>query len=337
MNNKKINMDVLSDGTVLDHRYEIKRVVGRGGAGIVYCAYDKIEKTEIAIKELFPLNCCQRDQNQKDVFPSSKNAARQYQYYKDCFEKEVTLMSHYAGDCPNLLKIKKSFKENNTYYYVMEMLSGVTLSEFLRSSDDFLSEKVIINISLEVLNGLSFLHQKGYIHRDICCDNIFLTNEGGVKIIDYGSMSNIGRSEIGTVILRQDYAPPEQYHSQNICGPWTDIYSLGAVMYKSVTKRKVPQVARRLEMDALIPPIKINKQLSPQFSAAIMKALSLCAEDRFQTADEFSMVLADAPVLNIKSKKKKDFYYFAEKVERYIYIFILFLFIVVYCILSFFS
>lgn len=283
-------MNVLPSETLLHHRYIIKEVLGCGGTGIVYSAYDMIQDMEVAVKELFPHSCCMRDFNQKDICLYSHNANLQYQRFRDNFIKEAKLMADFSK-CPNLPILYDLFEENNTWYCTMELLKGITLKQYLSFNEVPLLEKDVFYIATKVLGTLSYMHQNNVIHRDICTDNIFLTESGGVLLIDLGSAISYMDIKSILVMIRKGYAPPEQYRADGVLGPWTDIYALGAVMYEALTQKRVPESIERQLEDKIIQPKFINRNITNNMNSAIMKALSLNVRNRFQTSEEFHKYL----------------------------------------------
>ena len=280
------HMDVLVSGILLHHRYKIKEILGRGGTGIVYSAYDMVQNMEVAVKELFPYGCCVRDFDQKSICPSSHNANLQYQHFRENFIREAKLMSDFSK-CPYIPALYDLFEENNTWYYAMELLKGITLRQYLRFCGYPLLEKDVFQIATKVLIILSYMHQKNIIHRDICTDNIFLTESGGALLIDLGSAISYTDTKSILLMIRKGYAPPEQYRADGFLGPWTDIYALGAVMYEALTQKKVPESVERQLEDKIIPPKLINRNITENMNSAILKALSLNEKKRFQTQEEF--------------------------------------------------
>lgn len=332
MGQKQDDFQALVPGTLLNHRYQVKSLLGRGGMGFVYSAYDQKTDTDIAIKELFPSACCQRIPGQKSAVLYSKNAVLQYQDYKNYFIQEAKIMAKLNG-CPNLVSLKDLFEENDTCYYTMELLKGKTLSQLLRSQQLLLLETDAVYIAKGVLNALTCLHQNGIIHRDICCQNIFITDTGVVKVIDFGASALISEQKSLSIILRPSYAPPEQYQSKGILGPWVDVYALGAVLYQIVTGRKVTESVDRVRKDDLVPPNQINNKLSGNFSSIIMKALELEPRKRFQTAEEFRKSLEFGNVRESVS----DQACISSKIKKYVFAIAGLVLLIAGCIVTLFA
>lgn len=332
MEQKQDDLQALAPGTLLNHRYQVKSLLGHGGMGFVYSAYDQLTDTDIAIKELFPSACCHRIPGQKNVALYSKNAVLQYQDYKNYFIQEAKIMAKLNG-CPNLVSLNDLFEENNTCYYIMELLIGKTLNQLLQSQQMLLSETEAVYIAKGVLNALTYLHQNGIIHRDICCDNIFITDAGVVKVIDFGASALFSEQKPLSIILRPSYAPPEQYQPKGKLGPWVDVYALGAALYQIVTGKKVTESINRVIKDDLIPPDQINNKLSGNFSSTIMKALDLDPRKRFQTAEEFRKSLEFGNVMESVS----DQACISSKIKKYVFAIAGLVLLIAGCIVTLFA
>lgn len=318
-----MNTNSLAPETLLHCRYKIGKVIGHGGTGIVYSAFDMIQNIEVAIKELFPSSCCTRERNQKYIYPYSNNAKMQYQRFKDSFIREAKLMSD-LSKCPNLPVLYDLFEENNTWYCAMELLNGITLKQYLGSSGAPLLESDVFYIATKILRTLSYMHQQNVIHRDICSDNIFLTGSNKVLLIDLSSAVTYNDKESLLVMVRKGYAPPEQYQVDGLLGPWTDIYALGAVMYEALTGKRVTESIERQQRDEILQPKLFNKYITDSMNSAIIKALSLDTKNRFQTAEEFQKYLESGN--NARSK-----------IRKYIYILIWLVFLVLGCAFALFK
>lgn len=279
------SINPLAPETILHQRYKIKEIIGRGGTGIVYSAYDITLKIEIAIKELFP-NCYIYSSNQKDIYQSSYFPNTLFQKLENNFIQEANFMLDFSK-CPNIPVLYDLFKENNTWYYVMELLKGSTLKQYLILNNAPLLEKDVFHIAIKILETLSYIHQYNIIHRDICSDNIFLTESNEIMLIDFGSAIKYTDKNISLITIRKGYTPPEQYQTNGLIGPWTDIYALGAVLYEILTLKKIPESIERPLDDKIISPKQINRQISNNMNLAIIKALSLNPKKRFQTSTEF--------------------------------------------------
>ncbi|HIR26940.1 MAG TPA: serine/threonine protein kinase, partial [Candidatus Choladousia intestinigallinarum] len=222
----------LAPGTVLRKRYLIGKVLGYGGFGITYIGYDQRLKRITAIKEYFPSDFATRAFGTRQVTVYSGMAVEQYQSGLERFHLEAQKLAKFT-DVPEIVDIYDCFYENGTGYIVMEFLKGKNVKEILKEREKLPWEEAK-EIILHVLDGLHVMHGAGMIHRDIAPDNIFITEEGQVKLLDFGAAryaaSTYTRSL--SVILKPGYAPEEQYRSRGKQGAWTDIYGVGASFYR---------------------------------------------------------------------------------------------------------
>ena len=179
---------------------------------------------------------------------------------------------------------------NNTAYIIMEFLAGKTIKDILNErKDQRLAVSDVLRLTTPILQALSKVHKRGAIHRDISPDNIMISNSGEVKLLDFGAARNVDSEEQQklSVVLKASYAPPEQYGSTNVQNASTDIYALGAVLYRLTTGKMPEKSLERVLEDNLISPRKLNNAIPAWLDDIIMKCLQMKPEDRFQSADEF--------------------------------------------------
>ncbi len=272
--------------TVLQNKYMLGRVIGVGGFGITYIGWDLNLQTYIAIKEYFPGSLASRD-------TSGENGTTQvlpHDAQKDVYDKGL---KRYVEEAQNLSKfyqlqgivsVKDFFYENNTGYIVMEYINGINLKEYLNNAGGKLPEAVVLVLMKPVLESLYQMHNSGLVHRDISPDNIMVTGDGKIKLIDFGSArgQSAETDKTYTVILKHGYAPPEQYYAKGNQGPWTDIYSLCATMYKMLTGQIPPNSVERMESDEYVAPSAWGVQISPRTEAVLAKGLAVKVTDRYQ-------------------------------------------------------
>lgn len=276
--------------TVLQNKYMLGRVIGVGGFGITYIGWDLNLQTYIAIKEYFPESLAGRDTSGEH----GSNVVIPHDTQKDVYEKGL---KRYVEEAQNLSKfyqlqgivsVKDFFYENGTGYIVMEYINGINLKEYLNNSGGRLDEATVLALMKPALESLYQIHNSGLVHRDISPDNIMVTNEGKIKLIDFGSAR--GRSaetdKTYTVILKHGYAPPEQYYAKGNQGPWTDIYSLCAAMYKMLTGQIPPNSVERMQNDEYVQPSAWGIQVSPRTEAVLAKGLAVKVSDRYQNIGE---------------------------------------------------
>ena len=282
----------LQPGTVLVGRYTIGKVIGFGGFGVTYISWDQTLQQPVAIKEYLPSEFATRAGGQTHVTIFSGNKAEQFAGGMVKFIDEAKRLAKFQNE-EGVVRVYDSFEANNTAYIVMEYLDGETLTAYLEREG-----KIPINQAIEmltpVIHSLEAVHQAGVIHRDIAPDNIMITKDGQVKLIDFGAAryATTSHSRSLTVIIKPGYSPEEQYRSRGDQGPHTDVYSLGAVLYRMVTGITPPDALERRaffenkKKNILVPPSK-NCKLTRNQENAILNAMNIRVEDRTSTAAEF--------------------------------------------------
>jgi serine/threonine protein kinase len=161
-----------------------------------------------------------------------------------------------SGNHTNIVTVLDYFKANGTAYLVMNYLEGVTLKEYLLGSRTALTFGKIMEIMVPVMDALKGVHAAGILHRDVSPDNIFLTRDKKVVLIDFGAARHamVAKKSGLSVILKLGYAPEEQYRSKGEQGPWTDVYAVAATIYRAITGRMPPESLDRMGQDSLVPP-----------------------------------------------------------------------------------
>lgn len=239
--------ELLQIGGVLNKHYIIDSILGVGGFGVTYLARDMTDGKKIAIKEYMPSYWAVRASNGKDVASNSVENQELFEHGRDVFQREVRMLSQFLGN-EHVVQIYHSFEENNTSYFVMEYLDGVTLGTLAKSTGGKVPISTAIEILTVVSNTLVSIHDKGLLHRDISPENIFITKKGIVKLIDFGATrAFVGeQSQSMSVVIKPGFAPPEQYSQKGRMGPWTDIYALCATFYTVVVGTRPPDAPDRL-------------------------------------------------------------------------------------------
>lgn len=284
-------MIFLPAGTKLNGRYVIERIIGQGGFGITYYAKHEILDHAYAIKEFYISGHCSRNTAMHTVILQGMNEDM-YEKYKQRFIEEaktVVALNH-----PNIVKVVDVFEENNTAYMVMSFIEGVSLQKMVENNHGPLPYELTVNYMGQLSDAVAYIHSKHILHRDIKPDNVLITPDNKVMLIDFGSAREFvnDKTQRHTSILTQGYAPLEQYNSVSRKGNYTDIYALGGVYYFCLTgTTPADATARLLEADSGTDPLKQPKDINPNVTAAvnytIMKAMELKPENRYQTVAEF--------------------------------------------------
>jgi serine/threonine protein kinase len=281
----------LPAGTVLSGQYVIERVLGQGGFGITYQATDHHSGERVAIKEYFPDSLAGRTDKVR-VTAFSDERGDSFNYGKDCFLQEAETLAEFIGN-ENIVRVYTYFEENGTAYFVMDFVEGMSLDRYMRNHGGRISYAEAEQILLPIMDALAAVNSKGIVHRDVTPDNIYLTADGNVKLLDFGAARySLGdRSKSLDVVLKHGFAPKEQYTRRGRQGAFTDVYSLGATFYYAVTGRRPPDSIDRIDEDILVPPSHLGINIPPQKEYAIMVAMSVNAQDRYQSMPEFRQAL----------------------------------------------
>lgn len=269
--------------TVLQGKYMIGRVIGMGGFGITYIGWDLNLQTYIAIKEYFPESFAHRDTMATTTVTTNENKQEIYNKGLKRYVEEARNLSKFY-QLQGIVSVKDFFYENGTGYIVMEYINGVDLKHYLKGMGGKLDEATVLALMKPALESLYEVHKNGLVHRDISPDNIMVDNEGKIKLIDFGSVrgQSAETDKTYTVILKHGYAPPEQYYAKGKQGPWTDIYSLCATMYKMLTGEVPPNGVERMEDDTYQDPSALGVAVSPRTEAVLRRGLAVKAQDRYQ-------------------------------------------------------
>ena len=294
----------LRAGTVLNDRYLIGRVLGQGGFGITYLAYDQSLKARVAVKEYMPNDMAARVGTTVSV--AMKSRAEDFAYGLERFQEEARTLAKFMGQ-PGIAGVTDYFDENDTSYFVMDYIEGISFKTYIANAGGKVSVQEALDVMIPVLRALTAVHAEGFIHRDVTPDNIYITKDGNVKLLDFGSARySLGdKSKSLDVILKVGYAPKEQYTRRGRQGPYTDVYSCAACLYAAITGFLPPESLDRLEKDELVPPSRQGIEIPLYLERAILKGLAVQPEDRFQTAGEFLEALESQTVVGLPGERSQ--------------------------------
>ena len=270
----------LGVGSILAGRYAIGRVIGKGGFGVTYLAYDMKLECRVAVKEYYPYGLAAREPGSTHVSVSSAEAEETFKNGAEKFYNEARLVAKFNGN-PNIVSVHDFFYENDTVYFTMGYLEGMTLKAYLKEYGALPLEKALY-VAEVVSNALMVAHSMNVLHRDISPDNIMVCKDGTIRLLDFGAARQVVTegSQSLSVILKQGFAPLEQYQKKGKQGPWTDIYSLGATLYYALTLDTLDDPMSRLEDDE---EYSSNcHQIDAGFWQIIKKATALRIADRYQ-------------------------------------------------------
>lgn len=277
-------------GSLLRGRYLVGKALGAGGFGITYVGLDLTLRQKIAIKEYYPSGAANRDAGGQ-VSPVSQQEGSSFRVGLEHFINEGKILSRFVDD-PNVVTVRDWFEENGTAYIVMEFISGRDLRQLLeeRGPLSFSEAMAIITPAAECLGRI---HAQGLLHGDISPSNIMLSDNGTVKLLDFGTARSQGsRSDFdSSLMLKPGYAPEEAYRQQAELGARVDIYALSATLYKLLTGHTPETAQDRLFEDRLQPPSQLGSQLTKAQEAALLRGMALREADRPESMDALLQLL----------------------------------------------
>jgi serine/threonine protein kinase len=213
--------------------YVIEKTLGTGGFGVTYLARDSRLGTQVAIKEYFPSSYAVRDPEGIVTPKNTEQAQKIYRWGLEQFLKEAQALAQFKHN--NIVRVLRFMEANGTAYMVMEYEPGQSLAAQLEAGDGTLTDSKLLQVFIPILNGLQAMHEAGLVHLDIKPDNIYIGADGRPILIDFGSASQIAAQKAtGQVAITPAYAAIEHYPDKGKRGPWTDIYSIGASMYRCI-------------------------------------------------------------------------------------------------------
>ncbi len=280
-------------------KYKIEKVLGQGGFGITYLATQELLDRKVCIKEFFLKEYCERDEATSHVTLGTQGSREMVERFKEKFMKEARTISKLYHS--NIVHVIEVFEENNTVYYVMDYIEGSSLQDLIKTKGK-LSESVAVDYIRQIADALDYIHKRNLNHLDVKPANIMVSrSDNRVILIDFGiskQYDSAGDQTSSTPIgLSHGYAPVEQYKPGGVStfSPQTDIYALGATLYKLVTGNTPPQI------DEGLPPLPSS--LSAPVVEAIKKAMQFRKVDRPGSISEFLKILSstalDQPEIHV--------------------------------------
>lgn len=279
-----------------NQNYLLGRVLGAGGFGITYLAWDLNLELKLAIKEYFPNAYGTRDRNHSTVIPANTQSKDAFNHGLEKFTEEAKALAVFHGH-PSIPSAMTFFKENGTSYLVMKYEEGFTLKEYLKDHGGRLDFQTVMGIAMPVMDALRAVHQERILHRDISPDNIIINRSRQIKILDFGSAKRDMTLQDATlqITLKRGFSPEEQYRGNGKQGPWTDVYAVGATLYQCLTGMKPPDALERLDHDTIQPPSRLGVDIPQNCERALMKALAVRGPNRWQTMEEFQKAFSRGP------------------------------------------
>lgn len=303
-------MQQLSNNIFLQNgKYKIVKVLGQGGFGITYQGYNTEFEEDVAIKEFFIRGISERDDNTNMVSVSNADNIQQFDDQLQKFKKEARRLRKLRNK--HIVEVYDLFEENGTAYYAMELLNGESLSDKMKEMGRPFTEQEVNEILPQVLDALAEVHQQSIWHLDLKPGNLMIDNKSFVKLIDFGASKQINSSGNMTTSTAMCYTPgfaPNEQVGQMFdrFGPWTDLYALGATLYKLLTGNKPPMSIDIEEngKDAF----KFGSSTSPKMEELILWLMQPGRKARPQSVEQVETWLDSYTVEedNVKSVSQKE-------------------------------
>ena len=279
----------LPDGYKLNN-YTIEKLLSSGGFSIVYLGRDE-SGSPVAIKEYLPAALVIRVGGAEVKINSEENLAV-FRHGLKCFFEEgrsLATISH-----PNIVRVENFFRANETVYMVMQYVRGRTLQFHIQRHRHEFTDSFVRRLFTHLLNGLREVHANKLLHLDIKPANIYITMEGAPVLLDFGAARQALNADAPRLrpMYTAGYAAPEQYHSNEQLGPWSDIYAAGATMYSCVAGVHPQPASEREKSDQMVP---VKDLAGPAISTELLEIIEWCLKldhlARPQTAFELQKAL----------------------------------------------
>jgi serine/threonine protein kinase len=285
------NYHTLPIGTRLKNgEYEIVSQLGQGGFGITYRAVQTALGRSVAVKEFYLDGRCVRSADGLRIQLQSLSEG-DFEVFKSRFYDEAKMLDRF-GKLPGIVNVIDFFRENNTVYYVMEFVEGLTLHQYLLCQPQERMEPAnAAELIRKIAVSLVPVHAQNVLHRDLKPTNIIIKHNGEPVVLDFGAAREFisDKTALHSLILSPGYAPPEQYNASGKFGPTIDIYALGAMLYRMLTG-KTPPASPSLA-DDMPKPYQLNPSVPIGLSSIVLKAMAPKSADRYQTLDELRLAL----------------------------------------------
>lgn len=293
----------LEEGLLLyNGRYQLGAVLGHGGFGITYAAWDLVLDMPVAIKEYYPKEYAKRSQSESVEVIESE---RLYYYLGlQTFIREARILASLRS-VESVVNVYDCFEDNNTAYIVMEYVRGDPLSELCWKEAK--TEKKLLKTLRPVVDSLILIHKAGVLHRDISPQNIMIQKTGEIKVIDFGASILIKKGDDENYMINRAFAAPEQYEKNGKQGSWTDVYGLAATIYNLLTGETIPSAQARADGVKISKQPLRRKKVSKRLQRVLFEALELSISKRTQTMEDFKADLFNLPRPIMTRKQKIRF------------------------------
>ncbi len=309
--------------TILGGRYIVGRMVKMNGEAITYIGFDKENEEKVFLHEYMPQKIAKRNELTGEVMPLSGCEAQYKTFMADFFDLFDALRNFRHTEY--MIPVINVINDNNTVYAVYKFIKTVSYGDYLSHNGGEFTWTQVKKLFMPLFTALSNLHSNGFVHRGLSPESIRVNAKGQLMLWGFGTAALFSKGSIVEPSLSAGYSAPEQYSAGSWQGEWTDVYSIAAVLYKSLTGTLPVNADSRREVDHLCPPEELNKNIPSNVSDAIMNAMYMNSEYRTRSIDDFTAELLESTGSNTKLfgvteeaeiKKAEEEYFEEEKETR---------------------
>ena len=308
--------------TVIGEKYLIGKMIRMNGESITYIGFDKENEEKVFVQEYMPGKIAKRSDLTGEVVPFSGCEAQYKTLMADYYDLFDSLRNFRHTEY--LMPVLNVFRENNTVYAVYKYIKTISYGDYLSHNGGEFTWPQVKKLFMPLFTTLTYLHSNGFVHRGISPESIRVNAKGQLLLCGFGTAALFSKDSIVEPDLSAGYSAPEQYFPGSWQGEWTDVYSVAAVLYKSLTGTMPADAESRKEIDHLCSPEKLNFNISSEVSDAIMNAMTLNSEYRTRSIDDFTAELLESASSNTKLFgaaeeeiiKEAEDYYPEEKEEK---------------------
>ncbi|MBQ7874401.1 MAG: PASTA domain-containing protein [Oscillospiraceae bacterium] len=308
--------------TVVGERYIIGRMTKMNGEAITYIGFDKENEEKVFIHEYMPQKIAKRNELTGEVVPFPGCETQYKTLMADFFDLFDALRNFRHTEY--MMPVTNVIRDNNTVYAVYKYIKTISYGDYLSHNGGEFTWPQVKRLFMPLFTTLTYLHSNGFVHRGISPESIRVNAKGQLMLCGFGTAALYSKDSIVEPNLSAGYSAPEQYSAGYWQGEWTDVYSVAAVLYKSLTGTLPVDAESRKEADNLCPPEELNINISSSVSDAILNAMTVSSEYRTRSIDDFTAELLESAGSNTKlfgvteeaEIKKAEEEYFPQEKER---------------------
>ncbi|MBR2041006.1 MAG: protein kinase, partial [Oscillospiraceae bacterium] len=308
--------------TLIGGRYIVGRMVKMNGEAITYIGFDKENEEKVFLHEYMPQKIAKRNELTGEVMPLSGFEAQYKTFMADFFDLFDALRNFRHTEY--MMPVISVVNDNNTVYAVYKFIKTVSYGDYLSHNGGEFTWTQVKKLFMPLFTTLSYLHSNGFVHRGLSPESIRVNAKGQLMLWGFGTAALYSKGSMVEPSLSCGYSAPEQYGSGSWQGEWTDVYSIAAVLYKSLTGTLPVDAESRKEVDHLCPPEELNENIPSNVSDAIMNAMYMNSEYRTRSIDDLTAELLESTGSNTKlfgvseevEIKKAEEEYFEEEIEK---------------------